>query len=304
MSDRCKAVIQATIGGHIPVIQYLTPEGIDLPADVMQRVAKISIQKGHLHILQLLLPDSAALPPPLRAETILWAAEKGQREIIEYLLPPGAEYALEDRRTAALLASASGHFGAALFLADGDPHLEKEALMSALKAGNTETADLFLARGLTLDAEEYMEAILAAASRGDASAFRRITKRAPPLDEEGRGRVVVESCRGTMDSLPILQEIFNGAEPTIPMEAREQALLIEQRKGNGPAVSLLLEEPGISEAILQEALLGAATDGDYAIVQALLAYAPDLDREAAIECAECNDYEEIADLLRTWHPQE
>ena len=148
-----KSLLQASINGHLTVLEVLFAHGADIHADGDEAL-RFASARGHLAVVELLLARGADVHAD-NDRALRSASEAGQAAVVELLLARGADvHAVDDE--ALLSASINGHLAVVhVLLARGaDVHANNDrALWDASELGRLAVVEVLLAHGADVHAD-------------------------------------------------------------------------------------------------------------------------------------------------------
>ncbi len=231
---------------------------------------------------------------------LMWAASKGHLEVAEHLLANGAAVNAGDskNRSALMMAAAGGHLDlvALLVEAGADIHARSKyddtALLTAAGGGHNEVVEWLLTMGAEVNAANDLAetALMAAALRGHTQTVARLLAAGASIEaEDDMGNSAL-----LLAATGVLYKGGGSAE-TVRLLLTHGA---DVNKGNNDGIT---------------PLMGAASRGNLAVAEALLAAGADPaaqiffghdQGETALSLAMRNNYPEIVRLLQTGAPED
>jgi len=129
-----RALIGASIDGHLCVIKYLVSVGPISVHIQNEEIFRLACKNGYLDIIEYLVENGVDIH--LDDEYALhWASCNGHLNVVEYLVKNGA-CVCSDNNRAIILASDSGHLDVVQYLVENDANgLDHMALLTAVENG-------------------------------------------------------------------------------------------------------------------------------------------------------------------------
>jgi ankyrin repeat protein len=248
------ALIYAVLNKKTEVVGVLLKHGarFNEKYDDGKTALIMAVNKGSSDIAKLLIANKADVNAVDNDEktALMIACEKGNADIVGALLKAGADINKKSKAgdTALIKAIAATHVRIVRTLVKNSGNINKrDALFSAVGAGNLEIVKLFLTKDTDMNMSGYAGGtLLMLAADGDFTIVKFLVERGADVnkkDDEGKTalmKAVASFNKTNISSIKFL--IDRGAEINAVNNKGETALVLAVKRGNEEMVGVLLEK--------------------------------------------------------------